>query len=207
MTRPPKPSCANAPPDGTERHAAACARGRASRRPARAGGESEHGAPRCCVGGAAHTPPTWKRPRPGRPGPTGAPAVLRRSSPRPARAPIELLVERPQDVQIHRQLADLALRFDQPPILLRARPALQALPAGSQELLTPRADRPGRHPCPWAARGGISQRCGIAGESRRSPRASERTRTADPFITSRLSEVEFGSVTPVCASSHATKSG
>src|SRR4051794_35089659 len=88
----------------------------------------------------ARTPPTWTPPRPGRPGPTAAPAVLRRSAPRPARAPIHLLVERPQDVELHRQLTHLALRLHQAAVLLGPRPQLQALPPGGQELLTPPAD-------------------------------------------------------------------
>jgi hypothetical protein len=40
------------------------------------------------------------------------------------------------------------------------------------------------HECPSVTRGEIGQRWRIAAESSRSLRASERTRTADPFITS-----------------------
>lgn len=57
------------------------------------------------------------------------------------RAAIDLLDQRLGDVQIHRQLTDLALRIRQPAILDRRRPGLQALMAGLQEVLTPAGDR------------------------------------------------------------------
>jgi hypothetical protein len=57
---------------------------------------------------------------------------------------VHLVVQRPQDVQIHRQLADLALRLGQPTILNRRRPGLQPLTPAGEELLTPGADPPGR---------------------------------------------------------------
>jgi hypothetical protein len=53
---------------------------------------------------------------------------------------VHLVIQRPQDVQIHRQLADLALRLGQPTILNQRRPRLQPLTATGEELLTPSAD-------------------------------------------------------------------
>jgi hypothetical protein len=57
---------------------------------------------------------------------------------------VHLVIQRPQDAQIHRQLADLALRLGQPTILGRRRARLQPLTATGEELLTPRTDPPGR---------------------------------------------------------------
>src|SRR4029450_11124321 len=97
--------------------------------------------PRCCVGGAARMPPTW-RPRPGgRRAPAGPPAVLRRSAPRRPRAALDLLQQRLDDVQVHRQLADLALRVEELAVLDRRRPGLEALMPGVQEVLAPPDDR------------------------------------------------------------------
>jgi hypothetical protein len=46
-----------------------------------------------------------------------------------------LLQQRPQDVDLQLQLADLALRIDQAPVAFRARPRLQPLTTGLKELL------------------------------------------------------------------------
>src|SRR4051794_28090998 len=104
----------------------------------------ERWAPRRCVGGAARTPPTSTRRRPGTPGPAARQAVLRRSAPRRPRAPTHLLDQRPQDVVVQRELADLALRVGELALLDRTRPTLQALLAALQERLTPPTDRPRR---------------------------------------------------------------
>src|SRR5512144_982214 len=118
------------------------ARGRASRRPARgAGGRVEQRAPRGCVGGAARTPPTWRPRRRDRRAPAGPPAVLRRSASRRPRVAADLLDQAAQDVVVHRELADLALRLGEPTVLDRRRATLQALTAGGEEVLTPAADR------------------------------------------------------------------
>ena len=89
-------------------------------------------APRCCAGGVARTPPTSTPPPPDRPGPAGRPVALRRSAPRPARAVLCLLEQRPRGVEVHRELADLALGL----VKRDPRPAATS-PLG------PRARRPG----------------------------------------------------------------
>src|SRR5215210_4940192 len=117
--------------------------GRAWRRPGRAAsGGWERWVPRRCVDGAARTPPTSTRQRPGTPGPAARQAALRRSAPRQPRAPTHLLDQRPQDVVVEGELADLALRVGELALLHRPRAALQALLAALQERLTPPADRP-----------------------------------------------------------------
>jgi hypothetical protein len=57
---------------------------------------------------------------------------------------LDLLQQRPEDVVVHRQLTDLALRVCQPTIVNRRQTSLQALLTGDDEVLTPPADRAGR---------------------------------------------------------------
>src|SRR5215213_3436345 len=89
------------------------------------GRDPERWVPRRRVGGAARTPPTSTPRRPGRPGPAARQAVLRRSAPRPSRAPPHLLDQAAQDVVVERELTDLALRVSELALLHRPRPALQ----------------------------------------------------------------------------------
>jgi len=53
-----------------------------------------------------------------------------------------LLEQRPRDVEIHRELADLALGRYQLAVLDRPRARLQALTSGGEELLAPLSDPP-----------------------------------------------------------------
>jgi len=57
---------------------------------------------------------------------------------------LDLLEQSAGDVEVHRQLADLALGLGELAILHRPRPNLQALTAGGEKLLTPLRDPPGR---------------------------------------------------------------
>src|SRR3954447_17366211 len=102
--------------------------------------------PRGWVGGAARTPPTSTRRRPGRSGPAARRAVLRRSAPRRPRAALDLFQQRPGDVEVHRQLADLALRIGEAALLDGRRTRLEALMTGLQEVLAPAGDHPGGLP-------------------------------------------------------------
>src|SRR5439155_10695624 len=85
------------------------------------------------------TPPTGTRQPPDRPSSAVRAALRSPRAPRPLRVAL-LLQQRLEDVDLHRQLTDLALRFLQRPLLSGQRPRLQPLPAGSEELLTPGSD-------------------------------------------------------------------
>ena len=104
------------------------------------------GTPGRCVGGVARTLPTWRAPRPARPGPTPSSSRLTdvqrlgRRGRRSISSLSALRMSRSIESSPTLRCASTSRRSSSGRGLL-----FQALAAGGQELLTPAADRAGRH--------------------------------------------------------------